>query len=257
MVIDMGKIAVVTGASSGIGREFVLALSKKFKKLDSIWIVARRKEKLVELQKQTKIPLKIIEFDLISPSAKENFYSILQKEQPDIKFLINCAGYGKVGHFDSIKEEEQLGMIELNCYALTWICKLCLNYMTKGARIINMASIAAFFPFPTFSVYAATKAYVLNFSRALGAELKQKQIYVTAVCPGPVKTEFFGIAEETGYHVWYKDMLMAEAKDVVETAICDSIKQHSVSVYGCKNKMIHCLSKILPHAVFTEIIRHW
>ena len=112
--------------------------------------------------------------------------------------------------------DEETGMIDVNCRALTAVTRLVLPYMSENSRILQFASAAAFLPQPRFAVYAATKAFVLSYSRALAMELKPRQICVTAVCPGPVKTEFFDIAETTGEIPLYKRLVMADPKKVVK-----------------------------------------
>ena len=193
------RIAVVTGASSGMGREFVLQLGYFYKNLDEIWggWIARRRERLEELSGISRIPLRIIDGDLQKKKVYRRIHEILTEEKPDIRMLINSAGFGKSGTVTEIARENfriQTDMVDLNCRALTRMTLLCLPYMSRGSRIVNLASAAAFCPQPSFAVYAATKSYVLSFSRALGAELSGREIPVTAVCPGPVDTEFFNVS---------------------------------------------------------------
>ena len=195
------RIAVVTGASSGMGREFVLQLGYFYKNLDEIWVIARRRERLEELAGISRIPLRIIDGDLQKKKVYRRIHEILTEEKPNIRMLINSAGFGKSGTVTEIARENfriQTDMVDLNCRALTRMTLLCLPYMSRGSRIVNLASAAAFCPQPSFAVYAATKSYVLSFSRAIGKELSDQGIYVTAVCPGPVRTPFFDIAEKTG-----------------------------------------------------------
>lgn len=195
------KIAVITGASSGIGREFAVQIARKYGKLDEIWLVARRKDLMQELEKHLRVPVRIFAMDLADDTDLHQFKEYLEEYNPDIKLLVNCAGFGKIGRIDSQDVIEQGNMIDVNCRALTIFTGLCLPYISTHSRIINIASAAAFSPQPNFAVYAATKAYVLSYSRALNVELKDRQITVTCVCPGPVDTEFFNIAEIGRAHV--------------------------------------------------------
>lgn len=245
----MKKIALITGASSGIGKEFVIQISKRYQNLDEIWLVARRKDRLTELAKKISIPVKEIELDLTKKEQIRIIKELLLKEQPQISLLINCAGVGKVGKFEQISQEEQMDMIRLNCLALTFLCRECISYMKRGSKIINMGSIASFFPMPDFAVYAATKSYVLNFSRALRIELKRKGIFVTTVCPGPVVTEFFQIAEKTGYHTWYKKFFVAKPQEVVQQALEDSKRGRELSIYQGGVRALRVLAKLLPHRI--------
>ena len=144
-------------------------------------------------------------------------------------------------------------MIDLNCKALTRMTLTCLPYMSVGSRILNLASAAAFCPQPGFAVYAATKSYVLSFSRALGAEVKQKSIYVTAVCPGPVDTAFFEVSGPTDSRL--KEKVMVKAPQVVRRALLDARARKAVSVYGIPMKGAQIAAKLLPHALVLRLER--
>lgn len=240
------KIAIVTGASSGMGREFVKLIDSTLKSIDEIWVVARRMDRLEELQAEVELPLVPFDLDLAEPDSMYILEQALKDRTPQIKMLINCAGYGKIGHYDEIPVEDVLGMVDVNCRALTAMTYAALPYMAENSRIVQMASSAAFLPQPGFAVYAASKSYVLSFSRAMNEELKCRDITVTAVCPGPVKTEFFDIAEEMGEVALYKRLVMAEPKKVVKKAFEDALKKKSVSVYGLPMKGFAVLSKLLP-----------
>ena len=147
-------------------------------------------------------------------------------------------------------------MVALNCQALCAVTRLVLPYMAKNGRIIQFASAAAFLPQPGFAVYAATKSFVLSYSRALNSELKPRGICVTAVCPGPVKTEFFDIAETTGTIPLYKRLVMARPEKVAALALRESMMGKTVSVYGPLMKAFFLLSKILPHSLLLSIMEH-
>lgn len=249
------KIAIVTGASSGIGQEFVRQIDREFKGLDEIWVIARRKERLLQLKEECFGKIVPIELDLRDDRFLEQLKSMLQDAAPDVKLLINSAGYGALGTFAAGRLEDEVGMIRLNCEALTAITHAVLPFMSDNGRIIQMASSAAFVPQPKFAVYAATKAYVLSFSRALNRELKARRISVTAVCPGPVKTEFFDVAETTGKIAIYKLVFMADAKKVVAAALLASACGKGLSVYGVSMKLFYAASKLLPHDIILPFIR--
>ena len=242
------KIAVVTGASSGMGKEFAYQIDRKYGKLDEIWLIARRKERLMELEKELHMPARVFAMDMTDDSVMKAFADCLKVYYPDIKLLVNCAGYGKIGRFDEIDIYEQTGMIDLNCKALTLFTGICLPYVSTHSRIINAASAAAFSPQPGFNVYAATKAYVLSFSRALNAELRSRKVTVTAICPGPVDTEFFDIAGSKGMKLKCSD----PAK-VVTKAIKDAALGNEISVYGVTMKVAEAAAKILPHKVVMKV----
>lgn len=238
------KIAVVTGASSGLGREFARQISARYSKFDEIWLIARRTERLEEVADEIKLTSRVISLDLSSKDELMALKELLEENAPDIKLLVNCAGYGKSGSFD------ELGMIDINCRALTAVTKLCLPYISSNSRIIELASAAAFMPQPDFAVYAATKSYVLSFSKAINKELKPKKITVTAVCPGPVDTEFFDIA---GKNVkLLKRMVMAKPENVVEQAIKDAALGNELSIYGRTMKLAHVAGRFLPHRLLMK-----
>lgn len=241
------KIAIVTGASSGLGREFVRLIAQKLNTVEEIWVVARRTERLKELEKEVKVPLIPFGLDLEKEDWMGFMEQALKERQPKVKMLVNCAGFGKIGEFDQVSLQQVVGMVDVNCRALTAMTYLVLPYMAENSRIIQLASAAAFLPQPQFSVYAATKSYVLSFSRALYEEVKGRGIAVTAVCPGPVQTEFFSIAEEKGEIALYKKLVMADPKKVVRKAFRDSLQRKSVSVYGGVMKGFSWICKILPH----------
>lgn len=248
------KIAIVTGASSGMGREALIQLADRFGGLDEIWAVARRKERLDELAGQVPVKLRIYDLDLQEREDWDVLLEDLERERPNVKFLVNAAGYGKIGRVGSLDRRDETGMVHLNCEALCAVTHMVLPYLSDHSRILNFASAAAFLPQPEFAVYAATKSFVLSYSRALDVELKPRDIRVTAVCPGPVKTEFFDIAETTGVVPLYKKLVMANPKKVVRLAIRDCMMGKCVSVYGPVMKAFWLLCKALPHSVLLKIM---
>lgn len=249
------KIAIVTGASSGLGREFVKQISHLYQSLDEVWVIARRRDRLEALKSVSRFPLRIQEGDLLKTDIYETLKEALNKEQPDIRMLVNAAGFGKSGTIEEIAQKEenaQREMIDVNCRALTEITLLCLPYITQGSRIINIASAAAFCPQPYFAVYAATKSYVLSFSRALGAELRKRGASVTAVCPGPVDTEFFKVSGGIGHNL-LKQLTMVRPEPVVKKALLDARSRKGISVYGIPMKTAHAASKLLPNSLIVRL----
>ena len=242
----MKKIALVTGASSGIGMEAVRQIAEVFPSLTEIWVNARREDILKRLE--TEFPGRIRSFpgDLTSPETRKSIVEALKAENAHIMILFNAAGFGKLGREGTLTEAESAGMVRLNCEALTVMTELCLPYLTVKSRVIQMASAAGFMPQPGFAVYAATKAYVLSYSRALGKELAGRGITVTAVCPGPVDTNFFNIAEEHASAPKYKKLLMVKTEDVVAQALADARAGKSVSVCGGPMKLFRLTAKLLP-----------
>ncbi len=250
----MKKIAIVTGASSGMGMEFARQISKKIPCIKEIWLIARRKERMEEFADTIDVPCKIIEADLMNDEFFYKFDNLLKSSDIKVKMLVNAAGFGKVGRFEDISFYDNGGMVRLNCECLTRLTHIVLPYMQKKSRIINFASSAAFMPQPAFAVYAATKSYVLSLSRALHYELKDREIYVTAVCPGPVATEFFDIAEEGQKKAWFKKFFMADCEKVVTKALTDSIDKKQKSVYGFSMNAFYILTKLVPTKTLLGIV---
>lgn len=241
------KIAVVTGASSGMGREMIVQLWEHFDGFDEMWIIARRKERMEQLDRQLGVALRKFPLDLTLDRDRQILERALELEKPEVKFLVNAAGFGKIGKVEDLSLYDETDMVRLNCEALCAVTRMVLPYMTGNSRIIQFASSAAFLPQPGFAVYSATKAFVLSYSRALNQELRVRNIYVTAVCPGPVRTEFFDIAETTGEIPLYKRLVMANPRRVVAKAIRDSVAGRDISVYGLTMKAFRLLCKALPH----------
>ena len=242
------KIAIVTGASSGLGKEFVKQIPHLYKELDEIWVVARREDILNEIKENSDCYIRVFAGDLQQNLVYYQILNRLENQSPDIRMLVNSAGYGKIGTVEELAQKDpagQLNMIDVNCKALTRLTCLCLPYMSCGSRILNIASAAAFCPQSKFAVYAATKSYVLSFSRALNEELKERKIYVTAVCPGPVDTEFFNVAGPAKFTS--KKAFMSKPEDVVRQALLDSRDRKTVSINSSAMKCAETASKLLPH----------
>ncbi len=247
------NIIVITGASSGIGKEFAVQMDPYFRNIDEFWLIARRRDKMEVLAKKLTHKTRIFALDLTE--EQDLLEQELQRQRAVVRMLINCAGYGIMGHFSEQEENLECGMIRLNCEALTQLTHRLISYMRPGSRILQLASSAAFLPQPDFAVYAATKAYVLSFSRALGKELNDAGIYVTSVCPGPVDTPFFELAEATGSTLSVKKYTMVTADKVVRLALKDSYYKRSVSVCSLPIKAFRALSKVLPHEVLLAAMR--
>lgn len=250
------KIVIVTGASSGIGEEFVRQLDESFSRIDEIWMIARGQKKMEAIAATLGNKARILPLDLEQEADRRELENILDAEKPNVCMLVNCAGYGLMGPFEQLPLEEQLGMVELNCKALTAVTYMALPYMIRNARIIQLASSAAFVPQMNFAVYAATKSYVLSFSRALQEEVRSREIFVTAVCPGPVETPFFARAENYGETLQSKEKFSVSASQVVRDALNASKRRRTVSVSSLPIKAFHAVCKLMPHDFMLEIIQH-
>ena len=237
------KIAVVTGSSSGMGREFVKAIDRDYM-LDEIWVIARRRDRLEELAGECRTKVRAIPLDLLEKKDINAYKELLISEKPHIHILVNSAGCGLFGEFTEMDLDSQLDIIDLNDKALTAMTYLSLPYMEEGDMIINMASNSSWQPVPYINVYGASKAYVMSFSRALGMELRGRKIHVMAVAPGWIKTEFFDHAVHDDTIKYYDRFYTAE--QVVEKAMKDLKKKKEVSILGFPVRAQVALVKHLP-----------
>ena len=235
-----------------MGMDFVRELQKE-ENIDEIWMIARRKERLIQMAKEDG-KLQALRLDLTKMSSFDELENILAKENPEIIYLVNCAGAGRMGNVDQISHKDHGFVLDLNVRALTCMSRICLPYMGSGSHMIQLCSGSAFLPQPAFASYAASKAYVLSFSRALRQEVKGKGISVTTVCPGPVKTEFF---EAAGSEVApAKKKFLVESIDVVRKAIKDAKAGRELSIYGVSMKLVHLAGKFLPTKAVLAVMSH-
>ncbi len=245
------KIAIVTGASSGIGREYVRQLDAKGG-LDQIWVIARRAERLEELKTAISTPIVPISIDLARENSDEILRHKLVDEGPDVRVLVNAAGYGKFGAVEDIYPSEQLGMVELNINALMKVTFAVLPYMSAGSKIFFISSRSAFHPVPYITTYAATKSFVLSFSRGLGRELRSKNIQTIAVCPGWTRTEFFDRAVDYDDVITYYNKFVTP-EQVVTASFKDAKRGKEISLCGFNTKWQVLAAKLLPHKWVMDI----
>lgn len=244
------NIAVITGASSGMGREFVRWIDQNCR-LDELWVIARREERLQELKADCRTMIRPIPLDLLEDGSFSVYRSLLEEYQPKVQFLVNAAGFGLFGAFMDMDLDKQLSSIRLNAEALTAMCHITVPHMPQGSTIINLASNSSWQPVPYINVYGASKSYVMCFSRALGVELKPRKIHVMAVAPGWIKTEFFdhAIHDDT---ISYFDRFYT-AEQVVGKAMKDLKKHRSVSILGFPVRMQVLAVKFLPVSLTMRI----
>ncbi len=246
------KIAIISGASSGMGKDFVLQADKRYN-LDEIWVIARRKERLEELIPLTKAKIVPLALDLTDNNSFDIIKQKLDSEKPDVKLLVNASGFGKFGEFYSSSADQNANMVDLNLKSLIVMTNVVLPYVNEGGKILQVGSLSSFEPVPHLSVYAATKAGVLSFTRALNHELKKRKIKALCVCPYWVKTEFFSRANEK--EKIGKFDILYEPEFVVKVAYntLDKSKKDYI-VPGKYAKLICFLSKIISHKLMMKIM---
>ena len=252
------NVAIVTGASSGFGVDYANEILKKYLDIDEIWLIARREDRLMKLSTELidlrkRMKSSILPIIIVADLTNKDDLLVLKRkvstEKPNIKILINNAGFGKVGRFADLDIDNMLNMIDLNVKAVVALTHYCLPFMKESSKVINVSSSAAFMPLPFFNIYAATKAFVLNFSYALKVELEKKKITVIAVSPGPAETEFFEIQGS----VSTRGAKIAKSIDVVKLSLKDLDERKFVSVYGWQMKLVNILSGIIPRSIMTRI----
>lgn len=244
------NIAIITGASSGIGRSFAFMIDKYYD-LDEIWVIARRLDRLEALGGELKAKVRAIPLDLTFDESYDAFAALLAEHKPDVKVLVNASGFGYFGPFAERSLEGQLRMIDLNEKSVVALTYHCLPYMTAGAEIYNIASSSSFQPVPYIAVYGATKSFVTSFSRALNREMKPRGIRVMSVCPHWCRTEFFDTAVTDDTIKYYNFFTPAEA--VAEAAYKNMKRGRDVSLCGFRIKFQVFLVKVLPHSLVMSI----
>lgn len=242
------KTAVITGASSGLGVEFLRAAVSLCPDIDCFWLVARRRERLEAL-----VPLfpgkmlRPVPLDLTDPAALRSLQALLDAEKPVLSLLINNAGFGRLCDFAESAPDDQTGMVDLNCRAMTAVTRYCLPYMQPGGLILNVSSIASFAPTPRMAVYCSTKAYVQSFSRALREELRPRKINVLVACPGPMDTEFLPVAGcDAGKSRTFDTLPHQDPAKMARCALSAGLKGRSVCTMGAFYKFYRFLAHILP-----------
>jgi len=242
-------VTLVTGASAGLGAEFARQCARRG---DKLVLVARRRERLDALAGEVG-GAHVIAADLAAAGAAARLIAQVESLGLAVEVLINNAGFGLTGQFAQLPLEGQLGMVDLNVRTLTELARLAVPGMVERRRggILNVASTAAFQPGPGFAVYFATKAYVLSLTEALHQELKGTGVNVSALCPGPTRTEFGSVA---GMNSKKFDRLSADAAGVVAAGLGGLESNKAVVVPGLTNKISAQSSRIIPRAAMRRIV---
>jgi hypothetical protein len=243
------EVALITGASAGLGVEFARQLSKRGHRLV---LAARRKDRLDELARQLG-NARAVEIDLSKKDAAAKLMADIEATGEEVDLLVNNAGFGLIGRFAELDASRERQMIDLNVGALTNLCRAVAPQMIarKSGAILNVASTAAFQPGPKMAVYFATKAFVLSLTEALHEELKPHGVRVTCLCPGPTRTEFGEVAGFGGSGLF--DRVAMEAPQVVAAGLKGLDKNHAVVVTGLLNKVVAASTRFAPRPVVRKI----
>lgn len=250
------KTAVITGASSGLGRELVRQISDVFPKIESYWLIARRADRLEELA--ASLPGKTTAYlalDLCDPMSFIGFQEKLTAEQPEIALLVNCAGCGYLGRVGEMDTASQTRMVDLNIRALTAVTNMSVPYMTAGSRILNVSSIASFCPNPRMTVYSSTKAYVSSFTIGLAEELRRRGITATAVCPGPMETEFLRLAGIPGRSSTFEFLPYCDQVRVAGGALRAAREGRTIYTPMLLYKFYRVLAKVTPAKFLVRFVK--
>ncbi|WP_446897071.1 SDR family NAD(P)-dependent oxidoreductase [Clostridium sp. LBM24168] len=247
------SIAVITGSSSGLGREYVDVVVNEFPEVSEIWMVARRLERLDKIAKQyPQKKFKVIGLDLSKDESYKTLHKILEENRPYIKLLISNSGIAVRGNFDKAELKSQLDMCDLNVKGATAVTRLCLSYMKKGSIIMETCSTSAFAPNPHLNVYSATKAYLMNFCTGLRQELKPRGINVCAVHPGWMDTEMNAGARNTNHTGVSNFLPKVNVRKLASKSLAAARKGKASYTQGTFYKFYHLLAKVLPHTLVVK-----
>ena len=243
-----GCNALITGATAGLGEEFARQLAPVATRLI---LVGRRRERLASLSESLRekfpaLAVETIPMDLALSSERERLASHIIREEIPVNLLVNNAGLGDLGPFDTAEWERLEPMLSVNVAALTHLTHLLLPMLraSSPAAVLNVSSVAGFFPLPEMAVYAATKAYVTSFSEALRMELAPHRVTVTALCPGPVPTEFFDVASRNGETIRAMDRSHPALSATPELVVSEALKGLEADRPG-----------VIPNALLATVVR--
>lgn len=247
------RIAVITGASSGLGVEYANAVIERYRDLNEIWLVARRKERLEKFAfKHTEIKIRPVTLDLAKNDSYDELDQLLEQEKPDIFILINNAGYEKISRLDQMDKSDIIGMIDLNVKGFTMVDRVCFPYMCEGGFVIHTSSASAFCPLPAQAVYSASKRYIKFISRALREEMRKKGVNVLALCPGNMDTEMNPIGGNSQGEKAGK-LPFLNMKAIAIKSLDKASRGKAIYTPGGFYKFYRLISKILPSSVMIKI----
>ena len=243
------RTALVTGASSGMGREFCRRLAAEGE-CDELWLVARRREPMERLAEELGLPCRVIAADLATEEGLAALKAALAEGTPRLSWVVPAAGFGVFGRFDEVSDEDVFKMIDLNVKGAVAVTRMAIPYIGRGGHIVELGSGSVFCPLPNFNIYASSKVFILHFSRALREELKHLGVSCTVFCPGWVDTGFFSVADKEGDEV-HKPPLkkrkpLLRADRVVRGAVRAARRGRALYTTNWFTKAEHLLSKLLP-----------
>lgn len=250
------KTAIITGASSGLGREIVRQIGDVFPGIECYWLIARRADRLSELaaalpEKETVcLPL-----DLCDPMSFVLLQERLAEARPEIALLVNNAGYGYLGRIGEADTASQTRMVDLNLRALTAVTNMAVPYMSRGGRILNVSSIAAFCPNPRMTVYSASKAYVSAYTVGAAEELRPRGVTVTAVCPGPMSTEFLEVGGIAGNSRMFEMLPYCDQVRVAAGALRAAREGRTIYTPRLFYKFYRLLAKVTPVKLMVKLTK--
>lgn len=249
------KIAIITGASAGLGKEYLAAAPQYFPDIDEYWLIARRQDKLEEAAGLVKKQCRIFPMDLTKEDSYRRLEAELQKLTPTVALLVNNSGCGYLGNVGEGELDNQLRMVDLNLKGLTAVTHVTMPHMEKGSRIINVSSIASFCPNPRMTVYSAGKAYVSAFSYGISEEAAGRGITVTAVCPGPMDTDFIYLGEIKGNSKTFETLPYCDPKKVVLGSYKAALAGKRCYTPRAFYKFYKILAKLLPVGITMKMAR--
>lgn len=260
-----GCTALITGASAGLGAEFARQLAPY---ANALVLVARRTDRLDAMRDELQalhanLKVHVYGADLGDENQRLAIANWLQEQKIRVDFLVNNAGFGDRGPFETGDWNKIRGMIDVNITALTHLTHLLLPSMTRSGRaaILNVSSVASFFPLPNMAVYSATKAYVTSLSEAMAIELRPRGITVTALCPGPVETDFFTVArrpdssDDAAAHYDSMPAFVVPAPRVVRTGLEAVIAERARVIPGPILAVAVTAALLIPFFITREILR--
>jgi len=248
------RTAIITGASTGVGLEFAKQIRDVFPEITEYWVIARRLDRLQAIS-IPGVVIKPLPLDLTDPQSVVSLQAELAIANPTVSLLVGNAGCGYLGNFDESPLDEQLRIVDLNIRALTAVTRVVLPYMENGGHIINMSSIASFVPNSRMTIYSASKSYVSAFSRGLHEELKPRNISVTAVCSGPMDTEFIRLGRIKGHSKTFDVLPYCIPAKVVRGGLLAAKKGRAVHTPKLLYKLYRVLSSLIPHAIFIKFAK--